>query len=132
MVFYVANSQSDIFSISYGENIPQDSVDHVSLRIITPDWTIEYVDVSTKNTTVADLLFECADHYDIPFDTEYWDGYNSYLIDSINNTSNGIDGRFWQFYVNDQYADVGCSNYYLKNYDQVEWRFVSSHFQETD
>ncbi len=131
-IYYVASNPSDLFSISSGETSRQEQIKDVSLRIIGPTWTIEYLGITTSNTTVAALLFECAEYHEIPIEKYYWEGYQSYLIESINNTPNGKDGKYWQFYINDQYADVGCSNYFLDDGDTVEWRFISSHWQEDE
>ncbi|HEC89002.1 MAG: hypothetical protein DRN12_02105 [Thermoplasmata archaeon] len=101
-------------------------IHHVNLEIIAPTWNISYMDVTTSNITVAGLLLECAKIYNISIEKSYWTGYNSFFIESINGTRNGEDGRYWQYYVNGKYADVGCSSYTLHDYDTVEWRFERS------
>ena len=103
-------------------------IHHVNLKIITPTWNISYIDINTSNMTVADLLFECAKIYNISIEKNYWTGYNSFFIEEINGTRNGEDGRYWQYYVNGEYADVGCSSYILHDYDTVEWRFELSNW----
>jgi hypothetical protein len=79
--------------------------------------------VSTKNVTVADFLFECANRYNFSVQKTYWQGYKSFLIKAIHGIENGEDNRYWQFYVNGRFADVGCSNYFLQDNDVVLWRF---------
>jgi len=98
------------------------------MRIISPNWNIEYSVVITENVTVADFLIECADHNDFTIQKKYWTGYKSFLIEAINDIENGDDDRYWQYYVNDKFADVGCSNYFLDDNDVVEWRFEQSNW----
>ncbi|UCG70421.1 MAG: DUF4430 domain-containing protein [Thermoplasmata archaeon] len=97
---------------------------NVSL-IITKEggWTIEYLDLETFNNTVFKLLEECSKRYDFPVAYTFWHGYDSIFINSINGTSNGEDGRWWQYYVNNDYGDVGCDRKEIFEGDFVEWRF---------
>lgn len=122
----VAASMTDCFSLLAEPEDTNKLVTNVSMKIISPDWQLSYLNVDTNNATVADLLFECADHYNFDVETEYWTGYNSFFIEAINGIKNGEDGRYWQYYVNGEYADAGCSRYVLNDNDVVEWRFESS------
>lgn len=122
----VAASVTDCFSLLGEPEGANKLVTNVSMKIISPGWTISYMNVNTNNATVANLLFECADHYNFDVETEYWTGYDSFFIESINGTKNGEDNRYWQYYVNGEYADAGCSRYVLNDNDVVEWRFESS------
>ena len=124
LVFAV--SQTDFFSLYAKPGDTHKLVENVSMKIVSPDWNIAYMNVNTNNATVADLLFECASHYNFEVEVEYWRGYDSYFIESINGIENGEGDKYWQFYVNGRYADVGCSKYILYNNDVVEWRFESS------
>ncbi len=119
-------SQSDFFSVYVGDKDSDGIVENVRLKIISPTWTIEYFSISTQNVTVADFLFECSSYHNFEIENEYWGGYKSFFIKSINNIENGNDGRYWQYFVNNEFADVGCSNYYLKDNDVIEWRFDKS------
>ena len=98
-------------------------VNNISLKITSPDWTFDYLNIDTNNATVADFLFECAEIHGFEVESQYFSGYNSYYITSINGIKEGIDGRYWQYYVNGEYADVGCSKYVLNDNDLVEWKF---------
>ena len=93
------------------------------MSLISTSWSIEYLNISTKNVSAADFLFECASHYNFSVKKEYWKGYKSFFIEAINNIQNGEDDSYWQYYVNGKFADVGCSNYFLYDDDVVEWRF---------
>ena len=95
----------------------------VSLKINGRDWTIQYMDAQTLNNTVYKLLIECSKEYDFQVDYTYWSNYDSVLINSINETENGKDGMWWQYYVNDVYGEIGCDKKEIFNGDLVEWRF---------
>lgn len=51
------------------------------------------------------------------------------FIESIDNFAND-PGRnlWWQYWVNEEYGQVGTSNFILKNGDIVEWKYVESQF----
>jgi len=119
-------SESDFFSISVGLEESDGFVENTSMKIVSSDWNLEYMNVNTENVTVADFLFECANHNNFTVKKKYWKGYKSFLIEAINGIENGEGDRYWQYYVNGKFADVGCSNYFLHDNDVVEWRFEPS------
>jgi len=47
-----------------------------------------------------------------------------YGLQSRPSTSTNGD-KYWQYYVNDKFAEVGSSRYYLHDNDVVEWWFES-------
>lgn len=51
------------------------------------------------------------------------------LVESIDNVKNdfGIN-KWWQYWVNGQYATVGADKYELKNNDLVEWKYIKGQF----
>jgi len=118
-------------STSVKEDNAVERVDNVSMEIITPGWNIAYRNVTTMNVTVASFLLESAHRYNFSVQANYWQGYDSLFVKSINNIENGKDGNCWQYYVNGEYAQVGCSLYHLHDNDVVEWRFESSAQKET-
>jgi len=123
ITYYVA--VSDVFSET-NKTVDKGYVHNVSLMISGMDWTDSFVSENTSNVTVSALLFEWAAHNNISIETQYWSGYDSYLITSIGNNSNGKNNFYWQYYVNDEYADVGCSSYVLNDNDVVLWQYESS------
>ena len=93
------------------------------MKLSAYDWSVEYLNIDTKNATVSDFLFECAEHYNFSVKKEYWGGYDSFFIEAINDIENGKDHMYWQYYVNDDIPMVGCDKYEVSNGDYVEWRF---------
>lgn len=119
-----------VTQFNFFENVEsKEYVENVSLKIISPLWSVSYENISTKNTTVADLLFECANKYNFSIKKEFFQGYDSIFITSINNIENGEDDKYWQYYINGEYADEGCSSIVIDDNDIVEWRFEGSPWQ---
>jgi len=112
-------------STSIKEGNAVERVDNASMEIIAPGWNIAYRNITTINVTVASFLLEWAHRYNFSVQANYWQGYDSLFVKSINNIENGEDGNYWQYYVNGEYAQVGCSHYHLHDNDVVEWRFES-------
>ena len=47
------------------------------------------------------------------------------FIEAIGDIKNDTAGdRFWQYWVNNEYAQVGASNYQLADGDIVEWKYI--------
>ena len=121
-------SQSNLFSVDIGKNDSDGVVENISMKLSAYSWNVEYLNIYTKNTTVASFLFECAEHYNFSVKKKFWGGYDSFFIEAINDIENGKDDMYWQYYVNDNFADVGCSNFYLDDNDVVEWIFKPAHW----
>ncbi len=96
----------------------------VSLRIVkTDDWTVEYLDVDTRNNTVFKLLLECKERYNFSVGYIHWQGYDAVFVNSINGTQNGEGDMWWQYYVNNIYGDIASDKKEIFDGDLVEWRF---------
>ncbi|MEA3458302.1 MAG: DUF4430 domain-containing protein [Candidatus Thermoplasmatota archaeon] len=102
------------------------SISKTKIIITASNWTITYTSHNTSNITVADLLFECADKNNFTIEKEYYTGYDSYFINAIKDFHNGDGNLYWQFYVNGEYANSGCSQCYLTENDVIEWKFEPS------
>ena len=116
-----------IFFVRYYNQINSvDEIDEpivVSLVITSHDWTIRYENISTLNNTVYKILLECADYYNITVkvDKTHQKLYESVFIESINGTAN--KEKYWQFYVNNEYGNIGSENKEIFNGDIIEWKF---------
>lgn len=101
-------------------------IKNVTIKIYSDSWSIIYTYEITRNITVFDLLNQTAHLYNFTFTKTYFAGYDSFFVNSINNIRNGENNNHWQYYVNGEYADKGCSNYFLSDNDIVEWIFNKS------
>jgi hypothetical protein len=55
----------------------------------------------------------------------YWEAYQSFFINAINNVFNNEKGnnRWWVFSVNGEHALVSADQYKLNDGDQIEWTY---------
>lgn len=98
----------------------------VSVRIDGAGWVIAYRADSTMNRTAFSLLLEAADRLglDVTY-TRYAPPLDGVLVDSINGSSSGQGGLWWQYWVNGRYGDVGADRKVLSDGDAVLWAFRS-------
>ncbi len=77
-----------------------------------------------EGSTAFDLLKKVT--ADNNFNFVYKDyGEAGAFIEAIGDIANDTKGnRFWQFWVNNEYAQVGASTYQLNDGDIVEWKFI--------
>jgi hypothetical protein len=52
-----------------------------------------------------------------------WQGYDAVFVSSINETKNGEDDMWWQYYVNGEYGETASDKKEIFDGDYVEWRF---------
>lgn len=50
------------------------------------------------------------------------------LITKIDQTTNGADNKYWQYYINDQMPQVAANNYFPKTNDKIKWVFQPSQY----
>ncbi len=80
-------------------------------------------EITTKNSTAYGFLLEAANSANLAVKTTYYGEYDSIFVDSIGPYVGGDDNRYWQYYVNGEYATVGADKIIIKNGDVIEWRF---------
>ncbi|MBI2050390.1 MAG: DUF4430 domain-containing protein [Parcubacteria group bacterium] len=51
------------------------------------------------------------------------------LIGNINGYENGADKKYWQYWVNNKYAEVAADAYAVRPGDVIMWKFTSSLFK---
>ncbi|MHA1776213.1 MAG: DUF4430 domain-containing protein [Promethearchaeota archaeon] len=120
LIFY-----NDKFTVkkSTNSNIPYDPLIHytnISLSVDFGNGTVDYhqnITICKNASSVFDLL-----------QLFYEIGYESYsyglIITSINNVENNIvSNYFWFFWVNEEYSNIGASNYQLNDSDRVYWAY---------
>ncbi|MDP3953259.1 MAG: DUF4430 domain-containing protein [bacterium] len=79
----------------------------------------------TEGTDLFEFTEQIARASDLAFDFEDY-GDLGILITTIGPKENGQDGgKYWQYLVNGEYAQVGASMYILQEGDEVEWLFTS-------
>ena len=70
----------------------------------------------TEGSNVLDLMTAC----NIPFEED------SGLVTSINGISQDADaGKYWLYYVNGEFAQVGAKDYIVQDGDEITWKLES-------
>lgn len=60
----------------------------------------------------------------IKLDYETYAGLGEFIT-QIGDKKSGANGRYWQYWVNGNYAQVGASSHIVKNDDIIEWKFTN-------
>ena len=86
--------------------------------------------VELKNdATVFTLLEKVTRENNIEFSYKDYGGELGVLVESISETANNFEsGHYWQYWVNNSYAQIGASNCQLKEGDVVEWKYTKGQF----
>lgn len=90
--------------------------------------------VLEKDATVFDLLRKATESQQIQTEYSYTKAYNSYYVEAINHLYEFDGGKLsgWQYYVNKQFPQHGCSKYKLKDNDEVLWVYTCDNGKDID
>jgi len=81
------------------------------------------------NDTVLDVLKKITEENSLTLEIKDYEGLGT-LVTKIGEQANGTDNKFWQFFVNGQYAKVGADKYILTPNDDVAWKFTDSQINQ--
>jgi len=96
---------------------------NVTLVIDYGDDNFETFNFETSNLTVFSVLKHASEKYKFPIEVKYFGQYQSHYVYSINNKSEGIDNKFWQYYINENYGTIGADLQPVNDNDYIEWKF---------
>lgn len=103
----------------------------VSLMIDTGDDLLGFSDVLLQDTdTVYSVLERLARENDVLLIDVIDYADLGVFINSINNKQSGDNNKYWQYWVNNEYADAAADKYVLRNGDVILWKFTSSRFTD--
>lgn len=112
-----SNKNSNNSNIIYNPTI---HYTNISLTVDFNNGTIDYhqnITIWKNASSVFDLL---KNFYRIGYETYSY----GVIITSINGVENNvISNNFWFFWVNDEYSNIGASNFQLNNSDRVYWAY---------
>ena len=78
----------------------------------------------TGNSTAFSILLEAGDRMGFRVTwIQYGAPLASVIVDSINGTKSGDGGRWWQYWVDGAYGDVGADHKPLADGSEVLWAF---------
>jgi len=87
------------------------------------DWAIE---LEQDNGTVYTALEKASQVANFTFKSEWYPNFRSHRVNEIAGVRDGMDNRFWQYYVNGQYMGTGADLTALSDGDVVRWEFRSA------
>ena len=96
---------------------------NTSLTIDYGDGKIDTYNIETSNATVFSVLMKASEVYNFSVTTKSFNQNQSYYIDSINSVTNGDDGKYWMYYLNGNYGQVGADMQPVVDGDVIEWKF---------
>jgi len=89
-------------------------------------WHIE--NLTAPQGTVWSLLSAAAAACNFTFDAAYYQNFGEHLITSVQDVRNGAADKYWQYWCDGVYGDVGADQKRIGNGDVIEWRFEKSQF----
>ena len=95
----------------------------VKMMVLGNGWTLEGNLIAYGGDTAFSILEVFSNKNRVSFEYTYYEQFDSVLIDSINGDVNGEDGKYWQYYVNEDIPMIGADKYTVSNGDYIEWRF---------
>ena len=102
-------------------------VTDVHMRVEGAAWSLWYNATATRNVTAFAFLVEAAAARGFNVTSSEWaPPLSAVFVESIAGDVNGAGGRYWQFWVDGRYANVGADHAVLHDGTFVEWRFVAA------
>ena len=80
-----------------------------------------------KDSTVFSLLEDLARKNHFQIESTYYDKMGV-LVESIDKINNGIDNKYWQYWVNDELPMVAADKMMPNSGDSIEWKFAPVSF----
>ncbi len=84
---------------------------------------ISYQISISENSTVFSLLEELAERESFDIESTVYPEMGV-LVDSINGYKNGIDDKYWQYWVNGDLPMVAADKKEVEGGDKIEWKFA--------
>ena len=101
-----------------------------TLEIYPGDGSVRTLDIHPDGkTSLFDLMKTAFEQEDIVFDHKNYSTMGE-LVTQIGLKKNGEENKYWQFWVNDEYAKVGVSAYIVKVGDKIKWKFTNDSEQK--
>lgn len=105
-------------------------ISNLTLILRFSDSDLREIQNLTANSgqTVLDLLAKTAKDNELAFKTQDF-GSLGKLVTQIGQNSNGQDNKYWQYWVNGEFAQIGAGQYQLKGGERIEWKFTESNLK---
>ena len=104
---------------------PPDGGIHLTLLVTGSGWSVSYESNVSRNNTAFSFLLEAARSLHFSLLWQNWTvPQDSIFVHSIGADVNGDGGRWWQYWIGDEYGTVAANQAALKDGDVLEWRFA--------
>ena len=130
IVFILVSIITTATAIHYYEEYLSANERYTSLRgsIIQISVTIDY---KNGTSTTDDEIYLSTDANVLDalrlvakVNTTYWEAYQSFAVDGINDVFNDFtQQRMWIYEVNEEYALLSADHYILEDGDSIEWKY---------
>lgn len=95
----------------------------VSTFVLIFDFDNGAITSSTLSYETDQSLFEALKKTSLQIKTENYPLLGA-IVKNINGFENNTDGKYWQYWINGRYAEIGISSYIVKPSDLIEWKFI--------
>lgn len=110
-----------------GPGITQDGTDYASVHILLDsgdDTVVAFKNVALSSTsTVFDVISRVSQEKNLSLQSKDY-GDMGILVERINGKPVSGDSRYWQYWVNGEYAMVSASKYPVKTGDVILWKLA--------
>lgn len=119
-----SDKQSELAESNSNPAVAQ--AEKASVLVDTGEKILVFKDLGSENQTVLSLLNKIAqENSDFIVVTKDY-GDLGVLVTSIAGAANGADDGYWQFWVNNEYAQIAADKYPVKDGDAIMWKFTNS------
>jgi len=81
--------------------------------------------ILADGTTAFDFLKKVTTENNLKLDYKDYGAEMGVFVESIDGIGNDLGSdKFWQYWINNQYSEIGASSYKLKAGDSVEWKYI--------
>lgn len=84
---------------------------------------------NVQGQTVLELLKTVAQENNLPVMTRDY-GSLGVMVTQIGDKINGQDNKYWQYYINGKYSEIGAGSYKLTGSEKIDWRFEANNYQK--
>ena len=86
---------------------------------------ISFLDISIEGKmSLFDVIQSTAEENNIPLGFKDFGGELGVFIESIDGVPSESSDKWWQYFVNNKYGEIGVSSYIVKQGDVIEFKFI--------
>lgn len=127
----VANKRDRLAQIDKSPVSAPEQNQSLSVMVDTGEDLIGFPNIALKDgDTVWSVLEKVsAGRAELPVEGEQYQDMGM-LVKSIKGFVNGTDGQYWQYWLNNKYADASADKQAVKAGDVILWKFTKAQFKE--